>query len=74
VLNPRTGLSLIESKLINKVEIERDEGRVFIEVMLCDLDEMFAEAMEEEIHEHVQALPGVQKVLVQFKKCEHSSI
>ncbi len=73
VLNPRTGLSLIEAKLINKIEIERDEGRVFIEVMLCDLDEMFAEAMEEEIHEHVQALTGVQKVLVQFKKCEHSS-
>jgi len=73
VLNPRTGLSLIETKLINKIEIERDEGRVFIEVMLCDSDEMFAEAMEEEIHEHVQALTGVQKVLVQFKKCEHSS-
>ena len=73
VLNPRTGLSLIETKLINKIEIERDEGRVFIEVMLCDLDEMFAEAMEEEIHEHIQALTGVQKVLVQFKKCEHSS-
>ncbi len=73
VLNPRTGLSLVEAKVVNNIEIEQDEGRVFIEIMLCDLDEMFAEAMEEEISEHVQALPGVQKVLVQFKRCEHSS-
>ncbi|HHE47081.1 MAG TPA: iron-sulfur cluster assembly scaffold protein, partial [Bacteroidetes bacterium] len=42
VLNPRTGLSLVEAKVVNNIEIEQDEGRVFIEIMLCDLDEMFA--------------------------------
>ena len=72
VLNPRTGLSLVEAKLINKIEIEQDEGRVFIEVLLCEMDEMFAEAIEEEIQEHVKAIPGANKVLVQYKRCEHS--
>ena len=72
VLNPRTGLSLVEARLINSIEIEQDEGRVFIEVLLCEMDEMFAEAIEEEIQEHVKAIPGAKKVLVQFKRCEHS--
>ena len=72
VLNPRNGLSLVEARLINSIEIEQEEQRVFIEVMLCEMDEMFAEAIEEEIQEHVKTIPGVQKVLVQFKRCEHS--
>ncbi|MBM3326683.1 MAG: DUF59 domain-containing protein [Calditrichaeota bacterium] len=71
VLNPRTGCSLIDAKLINRMEIDNDEGRVFIEVMLCELDERFAENIEEEIREKIGALEGAQKVLVQFKPCEH---
>lgn len=74
VLNPRTGLSLIEAKLVNKIEIEQDEGRVFIELLLCEMDELYAEAMEDEIQEHVRAIPGAQKVLVQFKRCHHSGM
>jgi len=70
-LNPRTGVSVVHAKLINKLEVEPEEGRVFIEVMLCELDEMFAEALEEEIHEKIEALPGAEKVLVQFKQCIH---
>jgi NifU-like protein involved in Fe-S cluster formation len=70
-LNPRTGVSVVHAKLINKLEVEAEEGRVFIEVMLCELDEMFAEALEEEIHEKIEALPGVNNVLVQFKACIH---
>ena len=71
ILNPRTGVSVVHAKLINKLEVQQEEGRVFIEVMLCELDEMFAEALEEEIHEKIEALPGVEKVLVQFKRCVH---
>ncbi len=74
VLNPRTGLSLIESKLVNKIEIERDEGGVFIELLLCEMDELYAEAIEEETQEHVRAIPGAKKVLVQFKRCHHSGM
>jgi len=70
-LNPRTGVSVVHAKLINKLEVEPEEGRVFIEVMLCELDEMSAEALEEEIHEKIEALPGAEKVLVQFKQCIH---
>ncbi|MCF7811022.1 iron-sulfur cluster assembly scaffold protein [bacterium] len=70
-LNPRTGVSVVHAKLINKLEVEPGEGSVFVEVMLCELDDMFAEALEEEIHEKIEALPGVEKVLVQFKPCIH---
>ena len=71
VLNPRTGVSLIEAKLIDRLDIKRDEGKVFMEVLLCELDEHYAEAIEEEIREHVSAIPGVKSVLVQFKPCVH---
>ena len=74
VLNPRTGQSLIEAKLVNKIEIEQDEGSVFIEMLLCDMDELYAEAIEEETQEHIGLIPGARKVMVQFKRCHHSGM
>ncbi|MFC2150848.1 iron-sulfur cluster assembly protein, partial [Calditrichota bacterium] len=71
VINPRTGVSLIEAKLIDRLEVNTDEGGVFAEVLLCELDESYAENIEEEIREHVMAIPGALKVLVQFKPCVH---
>ncbi|MDP8239987.1 MAG: iron-sulfur cluster assembly scaffold protein [Candidatus Hatepunaea meridiana] len=71
-LNPRTGISIVENRLINKLEVEPEAGSVFIELKLCEMDEMYVEAIEEEIREKVQAIPGVKIVLVQFKACEHS--
>ncbi len=72
VINPRTGNNLMEAKLINRLEIDNDDGRVFVEVLLCELDERFAENIEEEIREQISAIEGVKKVLVQFKPCEHT--
>jgi metal-sulfur cluster biosynthetic enzyme len=74
VINPRSGMSLMEANLINRISIEQEEGRVFLEILLCELDEHYAEAMEEEIREHVGALPGVKKVLVQFQQCMHAGM
>lgn len=70
-LNPRTGVSVVHAKLINKLEVVPEEGQVFIEMLLCEMDEMYAEAIEEEIREKIETLPGVIRVLVQFKACEH---
>ena len=72
VINPRTGVNLNESKLVNRIEIDQGEGRVFLEILLCELDERYAQAMEEETIEKVGALPGVRKVLVQFRACLHA--
>ena len=72
VINPRTGANLNESKLVNRIEINQPEGRVFLEMLLCELDERYAQAIEEETIERISALPGVRKVLVQFKPCLHA--
>ncbi len=72
VINPRSGISVVDAKLITDLRVEPDEGSVFIEMLLCDLDERFAQAIEEEIREKVNALKGVKKVMVQFKPCQHA--
>ncbi len=72
VLNPRNGVSLTEGKLIKRVLVEADVGKIFVEVLLCDLDERFAEAIEEEVRERLGSLPGVKSVIVQFQPCRHA--
>lgn len=67
VINPRTGEFLSESGMIGRVDIETDERRVFVEVKIRDVDERFAENIEGEIREKLEAIPGVWKVIVQFK-------
>ncbi len=67
IINPRTGNGLVESGAIGKTEIEPAEGRVFIEVKISDADERFAENIEQEIREKIEALPGARSVVVQFK-------
>ncbi len=72
VINPRSGISLTEGELIKRILVEAEQGKVFIEVMLCDLDERFAEAIEEEVREKIGQIPGVQTVIVQFVPCRHT--
>lgn len=71
VLNPRSGVSLTEGKLIKRVQVEADAGKVFVEVLLCELDERFAQAIEEEVREKLDSIPGVKSVIVQFQPCGH---
>ena len=72
VLNPRNGVSLTEGKLIKRVQVEEEVGKVFVEALLCDLDERFAQAIEEEIREKLGSLPGAKTVIVQFQPCGHA--
>jgi len=66
VINPHTGINLIEGEQIQRLLVEADEGRVFMEVKVSDEEEKFAPNIEEEIREKVEEIPGVRKVLVQF--------
>lgn len=66
VMNPHTGISLVEANQIRRLLIEEEVGRVFIEIRINDEEEKFALNIEEEIREKVAEIPGVKKVLVQF--------
>ncbi len=66
VINPNTGESLIESNRIRRLNVENEEGRVFVEVKITDEEEKFASNIEDEIREKVEELPGVRSILVQF--------
>ncbi len=67
VINPRTGEFLNEAGMFGRIEIEPDEGRVYVEVKIKETDERFAENIEGEIREKLEAIPGVIRVIVQFK-------
>ncbi|MBT3232308.1 MAG: DUF59 domain-containing protein [Calditrichaeota bacterium] len=68
VINPHTGENLIEANMIRRILIEEEEeGHVFIEIRITDEEEMFAPNIDEEIREKLEEIPGVRKVLVQFK-------
>jgi len=73
LLNPRTGKGVLESGMIGKVEVDKDEGKVFIEMKLTYEDERFAQNLEEEIREKIESIPGVKGVIVQFKIRSKSS-
>ena len=66
IINPHNGKSLIENRQVRKIKLEEDEGRVFVEIALTDEEEKFAGNLTEEIKEHIEEIPGVRKVLVQF--------
>jgi len=67
VINPRSGAGLLESGMIGKTEIEPAEGRIFIEIKITEIDERFAENLEQEVREKLEVLTGVRSVIVQFK-------
>ncbi len=68
VINPHRGISLIEAHQIQRINVDLDEGSVFIEIKLTEEEERFAPNLEEEIREHVGTIPSARKILVQFKK------
>jgi NifU-like protein involved in Fe-S cluster formation len=67
LLNPRNGEGLVESGMLGRLEIEEKEGRIFLEVKIVEADERFAENLESEIREKLETLPGVLKIIIQFK-------
>ncbi len=67
VINPRTGEFLHDVGMFGRIEIEPDDERVYVEVKIKEVDERFAENIEGEVREKLEAIPGVMKVIVQFK-------
>jgi len=63
VMNPLSGLDLVGTKLIKKIELK--EGLVKIEVDLPE-NHQFANSIKEEIMEKVESLPDIKKVSMTF--------
>ncbi len=66
IINPHRGISLVEAGQIKRISVDVEEGKVFVELKLKDEEERFAENLEEEIREHIETIPGVKRIIVQF--------
>ena len=62
VVHPETGVSIVKMNMVRMVEI--DDGKVYVELLMGDTDEMFFENIEEETREHLESIPGVGDVVV----------
>jgi nitrogen fixation NifU-like protein len=63
VMNPLTGLDLVGTKLIKKIELK--EGEVKIDIDLPE-NHQFANSIKEEIREKVESLHDIKKVSMNF--------
>ena len=57
VINPETGLSLTKMNMVRDVEVQ--DNKVFVGVLVGETDEMYYENIVEEAREHIESLPGV---------------
>ncbi|MDP8206514.1 MAG: iron-sulfur cluster assembly scaffold protein [Candidatus Electryonea clarkiae] len=64
VINPETGVSIVKMNMVRMIEIET--GKVYVELMMGDTDEMFFNNIEEETREHLEDLPGVLNVIIKL--------
>lgn len=56
VIHPETGISIVKMNMVRTIEV--DDGKIFIELLMGETDEMFYENIEEETREHLEGLPG----------------
>lgn len=59
VIYPKNGINIVDTNMIRYLSFE--EGTIYIEVSLEETD-VFKQNVLEEIYEHLEALPGVDKV------------
>lgn len=64
VMNPIVGLDLVRTKLVDDIEVE--DGVVRVEIKLAE-DHQFAPNIREEIHEKLDHLWDVEKVVVTYE-------
>lgn len=64
VMNPLTGIDIIDSKLIENIEVEG--GTIRISVDLAE-DHQFAPVIEEDVREKLGSRPDVNEIQVKFK-------
>jgi predicted DNA-binding antitoxin AbrB/MazE fold protein len=62
-MNPLSGLDLVGTKLIKKIELK--EGEVKIDIDLPE-NHQFANSIKEEIREKVESLHDIKKVSMNF--------
>jgi len=63
VMNPLTGLDVVRTNLIKKIEI--DSGKVFLTIDLPS-NHQFANSIREEIKEKIETLWDVKEVIIEF--------
>ncbi|MCB2200144.1 iron-sulfur cluster assembly scaffold protein [bacterium] len=56
VIHPETGISIVKMNMVRTIEV--DDGKIFVELLMGETDEMFYENIEEETREHLEGLPG----------------
>ncbi len=64
VVHPETGINIVKMNMVRQIELE--DGKIFVELMMGETDEMFFGNIEEETREHLESLPGVKDVIVKL--------
>jgi len=70
VIHPETGTSIVKMNMIREITVE--DGKVFVELLMGETEEMFFENIEEETREHVEGLSGVIDAII--KLSDNSSL
>jgi len=65
VMNPLTGLDLVGTKLIKKIELKEGVARIVVDL---PVNHQFANSIKEEILEKIESLHDIQKVLIEFSE------
>lgn len=65
VMNPLTGLDLIGTKLIKKIELKEGVARIVVDL---PINHQFSNSIKEEILEKIESLHDIQKVLIEFSE------
>jgi len=65
VMNPLTGLDLVGTKLIKKIELKEGVARIVVDL---PVNHQFSNSIKEEILEKIESLPDIKKVLIEFSE------
>lgn len=65
VMNPLTGLDLVGTKLIKKIELKEGVARIVVDL---PVNHQFSNSIKEEILEKIESLHDIKKVLIEFSE------
>ncbi|MBL7074476.1 iron-sulfur cluster assembly scaffold protein [candidate division KSB1 bacterium] len=64
VINPEIGINIVRLKMVREIKIKK--GVVFVRISLGNTDEMYAQAISQEIIDQLEGIKGVRRVHVEF--------
>jgi len=64
VIHPETGTSIVKMNMVREIRIE--DGKIFVELLMGETEEMFYENIEEETREHLEGLDGVVDAIIKL--------